>query len=281
MDDAIQKITIELKTGISTVIIDRFNRRIKIISLSGELSELLGKLEPVAKKYTLEKIFCVTNKEQVPIFKDKNFIIEAKINSLLYGSDGYFLSKFLTPKRKINNHIPEEEEILIKAREYLDEDFSYAIKEKYLLRTAGKEDAKELAALYDRVFETYPTPLNDPDYIKYAMDNNTLFKVAIYEGKIVSAASADMNEQNLNAEITDCATLNTHRAAGLMGRLIYELENKMKKMNYQVLYSIARSISPGINIVFAKHGYEYGGRLVNHCHICGQFENMNIWLKNL
>ena len=34
-----------------------------------------------------------------------------------------------------------------------------------------------------------------------------------------------------------------------------------------------------MNIVFAKHDYVYGGRLINHCHICGQFENMNIWCK--
>ncbi len=279
--DAIKSKEIKLSEGISKVIIDRFNQRIKIISLFGELKELLDKLDADITKHRLEKLFCVTKKDQLDIFKEQGFIIEAKIAGLLHGKDGYFLSKFLSPKRKINNHIPEEEEVLIKAREYLQEDFLYNIKNQYIIRNAKKEDANELGCLYDNVFETYPTPLNDPDYIIHAMDHNTFFKVAIYDGCIVSAASADMDEQNLNAEITDCATNDTHRQEGLMGRLIYELEKEMKQRNYKVLYSIARSISPGINIVFAKHGYEYGGRLVNHCHICGQFENMNIWLKNL
>jgi putative beta-lysine N-acetyltransferase len=278
---AIEKKYIKLSDGESNVIIDCFNQRIKIISLTGKLQELLDKLDFDIEKYTLEKLFCVTNKEKLQTFKDHNFIIEAKINGLLRGKDGYFLSRFLTGERKMNMHIPEEEEALITAREYLQERFSYDIEDKYIIRTGDKKDADDLSRLYDSVFETYPTPMNKADYIKYAMDSNTLFKVAIHKGCIISAASADMDKKNLNAEITDCATDHNHRQEGLMGRLIYELEKEMKKINYKVLYSIARSISPGINIVFAKHGYEYGGRLVNHCHICGQFENMNIWLKNL
>ncbi len=66
-----------------------------------------------------------------------------------------------------------------------------------------------------------------------------------------------------------------------MGRLIFELEKEMKNREYKVLYSTARAITVGMNIIFSKHNYEYGGRLVNHCHICGQFENMNIWVKEL
>ncbi|HCP15639.1 MAG TPA: putative beta-lysine N-acetyltransferase, partial [Peptococcaceae bacterium] len=27
--------------------------------------------------------------------------------------------------------------------------------------------------------------------------------------------------------------------------------------------------------------YEYSGRLVNNCDICGGFEDMNIWVKRL
>jgi putative beta-lysine N-acetyltransferase len=81
--------------------------------------------------------------------------------------------------------------------------------------------------------------------------------------------------------MTDCATLKSHRGHGLMGHLLFELEKYLKSREYKVLYSTARAISTGMNIVFAKHSYAYGGRLVNHCHICGQFENMNIWIKLL
>jgi len=61
--------------------------------------------------------------------------------------------------------------------------------------------------------------------------------------------------------------------------LIFELEKDLRTRKYKVLYSTARAISTGTNIVFAKHDYVYGGRLTTHCHICGEFENMNIWSK--
>lgn len=275
------KMNIELSNGISKIIVDNFNQRIKIAKLNGDTAELLDKLHPFITKHKVGKLFCVADSEQVALLKEHDFIIEAKIGGLLNGGDGYFLSKFFIPERKITAHIPEEEEVLIKSREYLLDDFTYQIQDEYIIRNAGKQDADELAALYDSVFETYPSELNNPDFIKSIMDNDVMFKAAVCNGKIVSAASADMDIKHFNAEITDCATIKTHRGAGLMGRLILELEKELRKIDYRVLYSTARSMSTGINIVFAKHGYEYGGRLVNHCHICGQFENMNIWLKTL
>ena len=176
-------------------------------------------------------------------------------------------------------HLPEEEEVLIRSREYISEDYINPTYEQYTIRDVRKEDADELAKLYDEVFETYPSPLNNSTYIQFAMDHNVFFKVAVYENKIVSAASADTDPINLNAEITDCATSKSFTGHGLIGRLIFELEKDLKTRNYKVLYSTARAISTGMNIVFAKHDYVYGGRLINHCHICGQLENMNIWCK--
>jgi len=35
------------------------------------------------------------------------------------------------------------------------------------------------------------------------------------------------------------------------------------------------------NKAFYRSGYNYGGRLLNNCHIAGSFENMNIWSKTL
>lgn len=279
--DIYKKQNIKLKKGSLSIIIEEFNKRIKIVNLNGDIEELTEKINPIIENNNIGKIFCVVTKEKLDIIKKHDFFLEAKINCLINNEDGYFLSKFCNHERKVTSQIPEEEEILIKAREYLKEEFAYNIHDKYLIRNATKNDAQELARIYDGVFETYPSPMNNSQYIAYAMDNDVMFKVAVYNNKIISSASADMNSKYLNAEITDCATLNNFRGEGLMGRLIYELENELRQMNYNVLYSTARALSPGMNIVFAKHEYEYGGRLVNHCHICGKFENMNIWSKPL
>ena len=270
---------IQIKNGSAKIKFDEFNQRVKILSFKGDLEDLMNQLKVYESKCTIGKIFSIIPKEDIDVYKVQGFIIEAKIDQFLNGKPAYFLSKFLTSKRKTSMHLPEEEEVLIRSREYISEDYINPTYEQYTIRDVRKEDADELAKLYDEVFETYPSPLNNSTYIQFAMDHNVFFKVAVYENKIVSAASADTDPINLNAEITDCATSKSFTGHGLIGRLIFELEKDLKAKNYKVLYSTARAISTGMNIVFAKHDYVYGGRLVNHCHICGQFENMNIWCK--
>ncbi|MBH1941852.1 putative beta-lysine N-acetyltransferase [Mobilitalea sibirica] len=273
--------TIKTKSGCARIKRDYFNQRIKLVSFTGEIDDVMSQLIDLNKEGSIGKIFAVILKQEIPLYKERGFIIEAKVDQFLKGEAGYFVSRFLTTDRKISLHLPEEEEVLIISREYTKEDYIQPVYEKYTIRDAVIADAEELAVLYDGVFETYPSPMNDPEYIRYAMEHDVMFKVAEQDYQIVSAASADMDPLNNNAEMTDCATLKSHRGHGLMGRLIFELENELKHRNYKVLYSTARSISTGMNVVFAKHSYEYGGRLVNHCHICGQFENMNIWVKVL
>ena len=272
---------IQIKNGSAKIKFDEFNQRVKILSFKGDLEDLMNQLTVYESKCTIGKIFSIIPKEDIDVYKAQGFIIEAKIDQFLNGQPAYFLSKFLTSKRKASMHLPEEEEVLIRSREYINEDYINPTYEQYTIRDVRKEDTDELAKLYDEVFETYPSPLNNSTYIQFAMDHNVFFKVVVYENKIVSAASADTDPINLNAEITDCATSKSFTGHGLIGRLIFELEKDLKAKNYKVLYSTARAVSTGMNIVFAKHDYVYGGRLVNHCHICGQLENMNIWCKVL
>ena len=59
------------------------------------------------------------------------------------------------------------------------------------------------------------------------MNEGTVFFIYKYEGKIVSAASAEMNHFYHNAEITDCATLPEHRKFGLLKQLILKLEEEL------------------------------------------------------
>ena len=158
---------------------------------------------------------------------------------------------------------------------------SQQIPENYILRFATEEDAQELANLYGAIFETYPTPMNDERYIKKVMEEGTIFSVIEYEGTIVSAASAEVNEMYHNAELTDCATIPHHRKHGFMKVLISALEQELIRKNIYCSYSLARSLSMGMNAVFHQLGYEYGGRLTKNCNIWDKYEDMNIWGKDL
>lgn len=57
---------------------------------------------------------------------------------------------------------------------------------EYELRKADDSCAKELAALYRQVFQIYPTPLHEPEYIKKTMKEGTIYYTFFHSGKIVS-----------------------------------------------------------------------------------------------
>jgi putative beta-lysine N-acetyltransferase len=148
-----------------------------------------------------------------------------------------------------------------------------------VLREAVEADIPEISALYEKVFKTYPIPLNQPQYVELLMDKDYLFMVITHEGTNISCALADINYQLSNAEITDCASLPEYRGQGLMFAVIGALEKEVQSRGIKCLYSIARALSPGMNTVFKKLGYTYTGRLVNNCNIFGKFEDMNLWVK--
>ena len=69
------------------------------------------------------------------------------------------------------------------------------------------------------------------------------------------------NDFYKNAELTDCATLSEHRKYGLMKIILQELEGELKRKGIYCAYSIARSLSFGMNAVLFQLGYKYRGQV--------------------
>ena len=109
----------------------------------------------------------------------------------------------------------------------------------------------------------------------------TVFAVCRHRGVIVAAASIELHAADLAAELTDCATVVSHRGRGLMTHLLRYLEQELERRSYLCAYTMARARSFGMNAVFHDMGYEFMGRLVNNCDIYGTYEDMNIWVRRL
>lgn len=152
---------------------------------------------------------------------------------------------------------------------------------EYKLKKLIDTDADELAKLYKEVFSIYPTPLDRPSYIRQTMKEGTIYYGFEHQGQIVSAASAEVNLFYRNAELTDCATLKDHRKYGLMKHLLIQLEKELRSSGVFCAYSIARSLSYGMNAALKQLGYTYRGRFINNCYIYDKLEDMNIWVRNL
>jgi putative beta-lysine N-acetyltransferase len=113
------------------------------------------------------------------------------------------------------------------------------------------------------------------------MEDNVVYFGVFRNGKAVALSSAEIDFEHSAVEMTDFATLPEFRGKGLSSHLLMRMAEEMKAMGIRTAFTIARAGSYGMNIVFAKCGYEYCGRLVNNTNISGNIESMNIWYLDL
>lgn len=264
------------------ICVDNVSERVKILNSSNISVQSLKKIICFASSQQMGKIICNSDIENSELLIEAGFCVEGKIDGFFKGKDALCMSYFIDSKRKVSIDSVQKD-ILIDRSLNIQNTYSKSSNNisTYSIRTAMPKDIGQIIELFSTVFSTYPSPVYDENFIKETMNGKVLYKVAVLEGKIIGIASADMDTDNLNAEITDCATYPEHRGKGILSNIIYQLEEDLKKMDFITLYSLSRSINPGINMVLSKHNYKYTGRLINNCNICGAFEDMNIWTKNI
>lgn len=281
MGAAAQMRTIQEADYYLEVYLDPYNKRVRIDDYRGNLSLLVQRAEELAKESGAEKLIVKGRYEQLLFFIERGFLPEAAIDHYFLGSTAFFLTKYLKHERKQTENWVAEDSIIhsVYGLKPADE-FSIPLKD-YELKRVKEEAAAELSQLYKSVFRIYPTPLHDPEYVRKTMKEGTIYYAYFFKGKIVSAASAEVNNAYKNAELTDCATLPEHRKHGLMKWILKELEQELKNRGVYCVYSLARALSFGMNAVLFQLGYKYRGRLVNNCYIYDKLENMNAWVKNL
>jgi len=261
--------------------VDLTSKRLKILDLDAISPQSLKRIVRFASRLHLGKVICNCDIEALETFINADFIQEGKIDGYFKGKDAYCMSYFINSDRKICSNFAHKN-LLVK--QCLNEQNTYVSNKNnsiYEIKIATENDINEIVNLFSTVFLTYPTPIYNRDFLKQTMNDNILYKVAVFDGKIVSVASADMDKENLNAEITDCATLPAYRGNGILANIIHSLELDLKNKGFLTLYSLCRAINPSINFILSKQSYNFTGRMVNNCNICGTFEDMNIWVKSI
>ena len=259
-----------------TCTLDRFNERIRVDHYDGNLRSIAAHIQSI---FTNEYTKCIVKglREHVPFFLSECYAYEGVIQSYFSGSDAHLMTLYNADWRRNSQTWLEEDQLLAAVRRKQVS----PLKEKPLIRKGTEADAEKLAALYQKVFAVYPTPMDNPNYIKKVMRSDTIFFLIEENDRIVSAASAEVNRTYKNAEMTDCATLPEYRKGGTMRHLIMALEQELLRENIYYAYSIARSRSFGMNAVLHQLDYKYGGRLVNNVKIFKDWEDMNLWSKLL
>lgn len=280
------------------LVLDYYNRRIKVMNFSGPFEELACILEALAEQEYMGKIIVYTPPQKVPVLETCGYTEEGIIRGYYSGEDCTIFSNYPKKSRENSLHKEKEDEIIKncllkpvtpgktdekKGKEEKSPEVPemQELPEGYVLRSAVQADVPEMASFYMQGFNLYPTPLHMENYLLETMESSVLYLVMEREGKIVSLASAEMDPVTKSAEITDCLTDPSERGKGLIRILILALEKELAERNFKNAYTLCRAPISGINRAFTTLDYSYTGRLVNNCRIGEGFEDMNIWCKEL
>lgn len=269
------------KLGRSTIQHGPLNNRIYLLKLdSADMPGLLFRMDRLARKKGYTKILAKAPENMISLFEKQGYVREAAIPGLLRGKvSAGFMGRFLDPDRK---RVRQAERVR-KVLEPVLKDAGGGVNPEDNLRISccAPTDAVEMSRMYQRVFRSYPFPITDPGYVEKIMATHVRFYCVRTAGRIVALSSSEMDEENLNVEMTDFATLSDYRNRGLAGYLLTKMESDMAAEGMRTAYTIARASSPGMNLVFSRSGYSLAGTLVNNTQIAGGIESMHVWYKRL
>ena len=248
-----------------------------------EYPGILDRIDELARAKNYSKIFAKVPAWAKPRFDKEGYKKEAYIPNFFSGrEDAFFMAKYLDAFRARKSHpelISKVIDTANKAETVEAADLHPGSEFHYSLLTP--EDVREMADVYKTVFETYPFPIHDPDYLASTMKDNFVYFGIRAKGRLVAISSCEMDAHAKNVEMTDFATLPEYRSKGLASFLLMKMEKEMRQRGIITAYTIARAESYGMNIVFAKHGYMYSGTLVKNTNIYNKIESMNVWYKSL
>ncbi len=267
----------------STIQHGKYNDRIYVMKVGkNEDASLPQKLKDFAESSQYSKIFA-----KVPAGKKGDFISagfqgEAEIPNFFKGKNSALMLSLFIDRNREKSGTVEKNQQVIEACQYKRAKITILKRpENAELRECTAQDAENVARLYEQVFPTYPFPISDPTYILETMASHVVYFGVWLDGKLAALSSAEMDVEESNVEMTDFATLPEHRGQGLATMLLETMETEMHSREIATAYTIARAPSFGMNITFARMGYEFGGTLVNNTNIGGQFEDMNVWYKKI
>ncbi len=265
------------------VFFDYYSRRLKVIDYEvNDYSAMTKRLAYLAEANDFDKIFLKAKLDDFQIFLSHGYLMEGILRYYFRGEDAYILSRFSSKQRAQSERLVEEAQLIEKLIYHSEEKKQRRpLEPGYEIVRATEENIPELVLIYRGVFETYPSPLTSPDYIKSTMHRNVIYRMVVHKDTAIAAASAEINRKYANAELTDCATIPEAQGKGLMQHLLLTLEDDLRGEEIMTSYSLARAISIGMNKSFFRLGYEFSGRLINNCDIFGRYEDMNIWVKRL
>ena len=278
MPDVIEKISR------STIQHGPHNRRVYLMKLHDQdVLRILPAIDRLAREKHYEKILAKVPSENKSAFEMQGYVQEAVIPEYFKNrEDAVFMCKYFSSSRKQITERQKIQNILALAKRQKQRPAAEKPASSLNTRICRPEDAGEMSRVFKAVFKTYPFPIFDADYLAGIMKKNQARYFCIQkDGRIVAVAASEIDSDHRGVEMTDFATLPEYRGQRFAGCLLEDMERSMAGQGMKTAFSIARALSPAMNILFARKGYAFGGTLGNNTNISGRIESMNVWYKRL
>lgn len=247
-----------------------------------DLPAIIPFLDELAADRGYSKIFAKVPQGARAAFERGGYHPEAVVPKLYRGVvDVCFMGKYLCPVRQREQKPVLVEQALAAARGKEVDAAAPALAGEFRSRLTTPDDAPAMAELYRQVFATYPFPIHDPAYLRETMASHVIYQGVWAGRQLVALASAETDPRGQNAEMTDFATLPSCQGQGFASYLLARLEKVAARGGIRTAYTIARAYSFGMNITFARRGYNFSGTLTHNTQIAGELESMNVWHKPL
>ncbi|MFC0876256.1 putative beta-lysine N-acetyltransferase [Saccharicrinis sp. FJH2] len=259
----------------------KLNDRLYLIKLhANDRESITDMIGTIAAESNYSKIFV-----KVPFSARNKFIRDGYVQEAvipryyLNAEDVWFMAKYLSKDRSIPDFVD-----LKNFRKVLDSPLNslkYNVDSEVTLRELNESDVHRIVDIYNKVFETYPFPIHDPNYIKDVMKSHVRFFGAFFHDRLIGLSSAEIDRVAGAAEMTDFAVLPESRGKRLAYHLLNLMEKEMLAEGIETVFTIARIKSAAMNKTFINSGYSFSGTLVNNTNISGNIESMNVYYKKL
>lgn len=261
---------------------DKESDRIYIIKMCVEdFPEIIDYLEQLADTHHYTKIFAKIPSSYAPEFINHGYSIEAYVPSFFKGNeDAIFLVKYKNQTRKILDRTSMQhfQTLFLTPAKKID----VPLPDTFTIRNLDVDDVNSITTVFKQVFETYPFPIFDPNFIiKSMMEDDTHYFGVFHQQNLVAISSAECNFKEQNAEMTDFAVLPTYRGHHLAIHLLAAMEQELSKKQIKIVFTISRLNSLPMNKTFYNSGYRYTGTLIQNTQISGHIESMNVWYKSI
>lgn len=265
----------------NTIRFGKLNDRVYITDATIEVPNTFhNEVESFAKEGGYSKIIAKVKGAQVLPFLKRGYQIEATVPGYFGLQDAIFISRFFDEERASCDHMDLSDGIINEVQN-VDSWEPGSFAQPVLFRKCNQSDVRALSKLYQLAFSSYGSPIGDENYIKNSIDSGVDYFCVEYMNAIVACVRIEYEKDAPNARLYDTVVLSQFRNEGIASALIFEASKYLKNNDVQFIYSVCRASSFAINKVFARLGFEYGGRLINNNLVNNKLVSMNVWSQKL